>query len=92
MFEKFRDDSNLQEITLPIGLTFKRDDFFHDNGESTSGRTLLGYYLSNGTVGTKITGYNTTHLVVDNVELVDSSLETQEQNVANDIKQAKEEQ
>lgn len=86
--EKFLEDSNIQEIRLPVGITFTRDDFMHKNSNGSVGSTLLGHYFRNGIIGTNVEKYAVTYLHIDNVRLVDDNVNTQESSITQTVENA----
>lgn len=67
----FKTNKSINEVTLPNGLTFSREDFEHENQDGTYGSTYLGYLLRNRILCTKAVGRGATQLYVDNFKIVD---------------------
>lgn len=52
----FSNNSSLQKIELPNGLTVTRDDFVKQNSDGSRGTTWLGYLFRNQILATPVTG------------------------------------
>lgn len=52
----FSNNSSLQKIELPNGLTVTRDDFIKQNSDGSRGTTWLGYLFRNQILATPVTG------------------------------------
>ena len=56
MRSAFSNNSSLQKIELPNGLTVTRDDFIKQNSDGSRGTTWLGYLFRNQILATPVTG------------------------------------
>ena len=56
MRSTFSNNSSLQKIELPNGLTVTRDDFIKQNSDGSRGTTWLGYLFRNQILATPVTG------------------------------------
>ena len=56
MRSTFSNNSSLQKIELPNGLTVTRDDFVKQNSDGSRGTTWLGYLFRNQILATPVTG------------------------------------
>ena len=79
---KFIQDSSLQKVELPNGLTFEREDFMHDNGKGTTG---LGYLLRNGYLMSAASKLNPPVVYVDNVQLVQDAPKTDSETISKTV-------
>lgn len=67
--------SDINEITLPNGLKFKRDDFMSQQ-KGMTGSTYLGYLFRNGIIGTNAVAVDGRYIEVEYVTLVNSKDDT----------------